>query len=321
MEYIENMTKILHLPLEVFGSEQNGQRKGLYEVFGQENVYSFDYLNYPPEKVNNKLIEIVREFKPDIGFFQLQDTRVITPETLIAIKPYINFMTQWNGDIREVVPLYQQQIGKYFDVTYLGFDHIAKYLPFCNKVKLMMIAVDPTEVEPTQAPVMPLFDVTFIGNHYANQFPDSSTRLELIKVLKAKFNTKVLGNGWPDGIADGSCPVKEQSNWYANGRVALSINHFNNVKYYSERLLWCLGSGVPTVAMRTPDLEFEEGKHYLGFEDTNECVRQIELILQHPERFTMMGTLAQSTVIAQHNWTERYKQLRKDYDVANQHSR
>lgn len=305
--------KCLFLPLNVPGSEQHGQSRGMHEVF--DEVVEFDYLN--SSNPNGELLRIAAQGF-DVAWMQLQDTRVITAETLREVKKNVKFMTQWNGDIREIIPAYQLDIAPLFDVTYLGFDHLEQYRKIGANPKLMMIAVDPTEVEPTQSPVMPLFDVTFIGNHYEGQFPDSSTRLELIKVLKAKFNTKVLGNGWPDGIADGNCPVKEQSNWYANSRVALSINHFNNIKYYSERLLWCLGSGTPTVAMRTPDLEFIEDAMYLGFNDTNECVRQIEFLLQYPGLSHRIGQLGQQEVIKNHNWTERFKHLRSDY-VTNQH--
>jgi spore maturation protein CgeB len=304
--------KCLFLPLNVPGSEQVGQARGMREVF--DEVVEFDYMNHPEPNIG--LINLCATQQFDVAWMQLQDTKIITPHTLEAIKPHVKLMTQWNGDIREIVPEYQQKIAPLFDITYLGYDQIREYSKYCNNVKTMMIAVDPVEIGPLQSPESDEkeYDVVFIGNHYNNQFPASSERLELIKLLKSKFNVLVLGNGWPDGLSDGSCPVKDQANWYRKGKVCLSINHFNNVKYYSERLLWCLGSGTPTILRRTPDLEFIENEYYLGFDDANECVRQIDLILQYPERFKEMGIKAHDEVLNKHNWTQRFNKLKEDYD-------
>lgn len=298
--------KVLHLPLNVPGSEQIGQSRGMREVF--DEVVEFDYLNYSGD-VNAKLVEISKQGF-DIAWMQLQETNIIQPSTLIDIKNNIKLLTQWNGDIRRDIPSYQQLISPLFDITYLGFDHLKEYN--YGDTRLMMIAVDPEEVK--VSPQQKEYEVVFIGNHYGNQFPDSELRLELVRLLKGRFNTKVLGFGWPEGLSDGMCPVKEQSQWYTKGKTCISINHFNDIKYYSERLLWCLASGTPTIVKRTPNLEFKENEHYLGFDDVNECVRQIELVLQYPERFDKMGKLASNEVIKKHNWTERFKQLKKDYE-------
>jgi hypothetical protein len=137
-----------------------------------------------------------------------------------------------------------------------------------------------------------------------------------------------LGNGWPEGISNGNCPVKDQGIWYNKGRVCVSINHFNDIKYYSERLLWCLASGTPTVARRTPDLEFIEGEHYLGFDDINECVRQIEKVLMADtmiktdtskhiwadDQYKFMTERARQEVLTNHSWTSRAEQVKRDYD-------
>ena len=239
---------------------------------------------------------------------QLQETTIITADTLKAIRPYIKVMTQWMGDIRENVPAYQQEIGKLFDITYLGFDHIEKYRPYCNDIRLMMIAVDPDEVT-SHIMQEPIYDVVFIGNHYLNQFPDSDFRLEMVKLLKKKYNTLILGTGWPDDLSDGVCPVKEQGLNYSKGRVCISVNHFNDIQYYSERLLWCLASGRPTVVKRTPKLEFKEHDHYLGFDDLNEMTRMIDYALATD--LSQMAANARIEVVTKHNWKERFKCLKE----------
>lgn len=308
------MAKILHGPLQVSGSEQIGQEKGFREVFGDENYKQFDFLRLEGElgkgAMNSSLYGTIADWKPDILWAQLQDTASIQPQMLEKIRqdfPNL-WLTQWNGDIREVVPVYQSQIGRYFDITYLGFDHQKIYTPHAKRVEIMMIAVDPDEV--TIEPQAKEYDVVFIGNHYDNQFPDTKLRLRLMQVLKEHFNTLVLGNGWPEGISSGSCPVKEQGKWYAKGKTCISINHFNNIKYYSERLLWCLASGTPTIAFKTPELEFEDGVHYLGFSDVDECVRHVRNVLK--EDFDT--TKAVEEVITNHNWTRRAEQVRRDYE-------
>lgn len=295
--------KILHLPLNVTGSEQYGQARGMREVF--DEVVEFDYLNV--NNPNEKLLEVAKQGF-DLCWMQLQETNLITPETLKAVRPYIKVMTQWMGDIREVVPEYQQKIGKLFDITYLGFDHRKMYQPHCNDVKLMMIAVDPDEVT-SHIMQEPSHDVVFIGNHYGNQFPESDFRLEMVKLLKNKYKALVLGTGWPEGLSDGVCAVKDQGLNYSKGKICISVNHFNDIKYYSERLLWCLASGRPTIAKRTPDLEFKEHDHYLGFDDLNEMTRMIDYALETD--LLQMANNARNEVTTKHNWEERLKCLKE----------
>jgi hypothetical protein len=121
------MAKILHLPLNVEGSFQSGQIKGLKEIFGEENYKLFDYLPMEGQLgrggVNSALIQTIADWQPNIIWAQLQETNTIVDSTWSEIKskwPNI-WLTQWNGDIREVIPAYQLSILPYFDINYLAF--------------------------------------------------------------------------------------------------------------------------------------------------------------------------------------------------------
>lgn len=311
--------KILHLPLNVAGSEQYGQRSGMKEVFGEENVYEYDYLEedrqHGVERANKRLIEIVEEFKPDVYWGQHQETSTITPETFNTIRPKIKFMSHWSGDIRSVVPNYLQQISPLFDITYIAMKgHIPMYNQFCPDVRYMPIAVSPDEVNPPERKLDFCPEIVFIGNHYGNMFPDSNERVEVMGVLTRMFPSfGVYGNSWPDSVRSyGSCPLKDQIHYYRQAKVCISMNHFNKVEnYYSERLLWCLASGTPCLVKYFPGIE-NEFRNIITFKDYNECGALCKKILESPQDYQEIANRAKEEILQYHSWTNRFQQLKKD---------
>jgi len=301
--------KILFAPLNVFGSEQIGQRRGMHEVFGKENVVEWDYLH------DSELPK--GEF--DLSWMQLQQNN-LSLDILKDLQARVKFMTQFTGDIREVVPREFYQRKEYFDLTYIASKgQIPIYEKVCGKVKYMPIAVDPVEVIPTkQIPLSNSPKIVFIGNNYVG-FPQSQERLDLCRVLTEHFpNFGVLGIGWPSSVRGfGACPVKEQGNWYSSAKIVICINNFNDVAgYWSERNLWCLASGTPMLMRRFPDIE----EHFppdtcIYFEDINDCIRKVKETLQNPsEWYEEMTRKARKLVLTKHNWSCRFKQLKEDYE-------
>lgn len=306
--------KILHLPLQVEGSFQIGQRRGMQEVFGEENVVEFDYLNHP--NPNEELIKIASQGF-DVCWFQLQETNTITSETLEKIKPYVKVMTHWTGDIRTVVPNYLQQISPLFDITYIAMKgHIPMYQQFCGDVRYMPIAVDPEEVNPPERKLDFCPEIVFIGNHYGEQFPDSKERLELFGTLTRRFpNFGVYGGSWSESVRSyGQCPLKDQIHYYRQAKVCISINHFNKVEqYYSERLLWCLASGTPCLVKYFPGVE-KEFRNIITFNTYDECGDLCQKILESPESYQDIADRAKEEVLQYHHWGIRFQQLKKDVE-------
>lgn len=324
---------ILHLPLNVPGSEQLGQRKGFTQVF--DKYSEFDYLKKAGELgnegTNRLLIEWVDSIKPDIIWAQLQNTDTITTETwkIIREKHPDMWLTTWNGDARSEPLPYLIQYLNYFDIYYSATDQFDLYKPYCKRMEFMPIAVDPTEVT-TFKEVQGVPDIVFIGNHYGDSFPNSAARYQLMAALTREFGNSfgVYGSGWPSGEVNllGPVALKDQGSYYHAAKVVISMDHFKDMNYMSERRLWALASGTFTYIEKHPGIEqyFESGVHCGYFETAEELIAKIrkhQLLLEelpkdhwaHQET-PLLESNAVKVVLNNHTWTQRAERVRSDYE-------
>jgi len=294
--------KLLLLPLNVPGSEQVGQERGARAVF--DDVRVFDYLD--TVRANEQFLSIVHEYKPDVIWAQLQATDIITTSTLESIRGRVPVMMQWTGDIRETVPEQMSKRAPYFDITYIAMaGQIPMYQRY-GRAEYLPIAIDPEEV--LEHHDIPKHDIVFIGNHYGTLFPSSSERLDLCQNLSKKFKGfAVYGNGWPNTVnTKGSCDLKKQAAYYRNANICISMNHFNGIEqYYSERLLWCLASGTPTLVRHFPGIE-KEFVEYIPFKSTQDAAEKISNLP------TVDTERAKQHILANHTWRNRFEKVRED---------
>lgn len=320
--------KLLHLPLNVPGSEQIGQEKGFRNVFEECRV--FDYLTLQgingKGSTNQELCALVNEFKPDIIWAQLQETDVITPETWQTIRrdfPKI-WLTCWSGDARTYVPTGMQQWLRYFDVFYNDTDQWHLYEPHCKRYEFMPIAVDPDEVTDFSHPTPYEREIIFIGNNYGETFTNGKFRADLMHHLSVVFGDKfgVIGTGWDSGQVTvlGSCPVKHQGAYYNKAQVCISVDHIQDILHWSERLIWCLGSGTPTVVQYQPEIErwFKDDNTCLYFKTPEECVEKINYLLHNKQYAQSIGARGKREVLTNHIWSKRAQQVKDDYDRSQQ---
>jgi hypothetical protein len=103
------------------------------------------------------------------------------------------------------------------------------------------------------------WDMVFVGNDYGLQFGEGGLerRAAVVSCAKAGLSVRVVGEGWgwatKHGIQAGPADFAGAAEIMQQGRVVLSVSHYNDIPgYTSDRLLNCIFSGVPTVARFFP---------------------------------------------------------------------
>lgn len=323
------MPKILHIPLNVAGSEQVGQEKGFRAVFS--DYRQFDFLTYEGQNgrnaTNEALIALVREFEPDIIWAQLQMTDVIMPQTWEAIrqiKPDI-WLTCWSGDARSEVSIPQQQYLPYFDIFYNCTDQ-EMYKSYARRVEFMPIAIDPDEASDWELPrdMPPPRDIVFLGNNYPNVFSNSQFRYDLMVALSKEFGSQfgVYGTGWDSNVENmGSVPLKSQGAYYHAAKVVVSVDHIQGILHHSERLPWALASGSAVVVQIQSGIDkwFKTNDHCLYFNTIPECVDAIYTQISASDMAKATNSLplwhgARDFILKEHSWTNRAEQVKMDYE-------
>lgn len=158
---------------------------------------------------------------------------------------------------------------------YIEWDEI--YLPYAN---------DQTKFYPDPQKID--YDACLIGLHYPQ-------RDQLVKRLVMEGKKVYYGLG---DVYDAYRMM------YNSSRVALS---WSSLQDTPVRVFEAMGMGIPLVANRTPDLVrlFEEGKHFLGFDTTEEAVYQVNQLLSDPILRADLSRESQIAISAEHTWDHR----------------
>lgn len=98
---------------------------------------------------------------------------------------------------------------------------------------------------------------------------------------------------------------------YNQSKIALS---WSSLQDLPTRVFEYMGMKVPVVTNRIPDLEslFEEGEHYLGFDNLTEAVDQFETAIENYELSLEMAERAYEIVKEKHTWDHRVQQILED---------
>jgi len=168
---------------------------------------------------------------------------------------------------------------------------------------------------PAWDPPFQVPEVVFIGNYYQmNGFErGTAERLDAIRfLLSNRVQVGVVGSGWPPGIpVYGQCHVKQQHHVYKRAKVALSINHFNQIdRYYSDRQLIAMASGTPTVCWAIPGLDKEfERDTCVPFSTHDDLLDAVTTLLNDRESAQFIGECGRTFVMQHHTWKKRVENL------------
>jgi len=318
---------------------QRGMETALRGIFGQDRVHTFDYYqrlmklgnqNKFKPTVNGEFLRAAVAAKPDWVWLQLQDTEIITADTLAKLRQALPkaVITHWTGDCRPQVSAYLSSICKATDITLVSS---TGQLPMFRaagapRAEYCQIGLDFEEDVlgiPDWTPPFRVPAAVFIGNYYEKAFQKGTEerRVAIEALVKAGIDVGVVGTGWPKGIpVAGRCGVKQQHHVWKRAKVCLNINHFNDIeRYYSDRQLIAMASGRPVVCARVPGLEeeFRDGRECRMFpslmtppESANaQLVEFVKGLLDNPERSNQMGHAGRLCVVSKHTWFNRFTEL------------
>lgn len=310
---------------------QTGMQHAFAGIFGAHRVEDFDYLarqraGADVARCNVEFYEHARALRPDWIWLQLQDTNVLTPETLRRVREALphTVITHWTGDCRPEVSPYLGAIGQAAHVTFVSS---VGQLPLfraagAERAHYLQIGVDwheDVQGDPDWTPPFRVPDVVFCGNYYGARFPGTIERAGTIQALvDARIDVGIVGGGWPEGFpVIGQCHVKQQAHVYRRAKVAVNVNHFNAIeRYYSDRQLIAMANAA-TVCWGVPGLEAEfrddtseprDGR-FIGecrmFRTPAQAVEIVQVLLADPEYRSVLRTRGRAAVLRGHTWFHR----------------
>ena len=307
-------------------------QRGMIKAFADRfphNVRDYDFfqrnrdgLTY--EDINLEFIEFARSYKPDLIFMQLQESGVIQPATLGAIREILprTVLAHWMGDCRVSVSDYLALICRVTHVTLVSNEgqlHLYDYFAGNGRSKYLQIGLDWDEDVlgiPDWTPPFRVPDVVFCGGYYPESFPEgTSERVQTVQAIQnAGVDIGVVSPGpWPPGINYvGSCTVKQQHHVWKRAKVCVNVNHFNQIPmYYSDRQIISMASGKPVVCWAIPGLEreYRDGEHCHFFKYPQEAAHRVIELLQNPSLAAKIGAAGREEVLKNHTWAKRVEQV------------
>lgn len=293
------------------------------------NVREYDFLQrnrdgLTYEDINLEFVAFARDYRPDLLFMQLQESGVIQPDSLRAIREALprTVVAHWMGDCRVSVSDYLAGICRITHVSLVsnvGQLYMYDYFAGPGRSKYLQIGLDWDEDVlglPAWNPPFRVPDVVFCGGYYPESFPDgTSERVQTIRAIQnAGVDIGVVSPGpWPADIPyAGSCTVKQQHHVWKRAKVCLNVNHFNQIeRYYSDRQLISMASGKPVVCWGVPGLEreFQDRKHCLFFRYPQEAVHRVLELLGNPTLAAQIGAAGREEVLKNHTWAKRVEEV------------
>jgi len=307
------MLKVLYLSL----GDQPGTRDGFRNVGVQLETYDF-WGHFEQTKNKNivaqEFLRRVREFQPNLIHMQLQFTGVIDAHILEEARKICPgvVMTNWSGDCRT------SALGEYTKVSHaVDFSLMSSTGQLemyknagCNNMRYWQIGYDPKIFFPMNFSEF-MYDAVFIGNNYGSNFPDGHIRSGAVSFLtEALSKFKAFGTGY-GGVVH-AVDIKQTNEIYNKTICPISISNFNNVShYFSDRLLYCVASGRPTISWYFPGCEsyFVEGSEIFIARSNQDILDIVNYCKSNPEIAKQVGINGHKRVSREHTFTSRIIEL------------
>lgn len=317
--------KVLFLPLNSGDSRQDGVVEAFEENGCTVKVFDYfeNYLNSKnPTKIRNDLIEIARDFQPDLIHLQIQHTTVIDGETIRKVREVVPnaVISNWTGDVRNYIPQTYKDIARYSDYNLISsVGQIENFKKEIGKqILYWQIGYNPKLYTPTSYNSDSFdYDAIFIG-HYNNKegYPGTSERVKACKLLRENFGTRfaLYGSGaWPrECKTKGSIDQRTVSELYKRSICSVSVSHYNDIEnYFSDRLLMCMASGRPVVCYRFPKYEdyFVNMCDLVIANTIEEIPDKVRMLKNNKDLANYIGKSGAAKVFAEHTYYSRVKEL------------
>lgn len=339
MEFVTHFPDNLHSVKVLYLPANNDQIKqtGVEDAFVQAGfqLCSFDFRNCnnyrSPLICEQTFLKTIRDYKPDWIHMQLQYTGFIHPRNLQQIKKEFphTVITNWSGDVRDFANMYFVQCGEAIDLSLMCNQGQLKMFKDkgLKRIQYWQIGIDPKQTfrmeDNSREALRKVYnhDIVFCAS-YTSKFPDSDLRAKCVNAFTKKFGNKfaVYGTNWDRTPSfRGYLPYYDQNKIYNGSRIALSVNHFNNIrKYFSDRQLLTTGSGTMSLCHYIPGLEdyFENGKEVVWFKTIPEALNKAAYYLKHPKEADEIGRRGAEKVLKEHSYLVRVMELSKRLKIS-----
>lgn len=299
--------KIFHLGLCVGEHPKDSMRKAFLANCTEYRELSTGELN-----VNQRAINIVREFRPDIVFMQIQAANIISVQTVMEFKRLKAWVCNWNGDIRAQTPDWMVHMSRVCDRTLFSNMRDTRNV---HKGGYLEIGYDP-EIYCPEGEVLPCRPIAFFGNNYGQaQFPLSGLRLEMNALLKRTFPNQygVYGTNWPMANGTFNHSQYEEAKAYRSVKIGINLSHFDEEMYSSDRILRIMGTGVFCLAKRYNGMPYEDGRHLVCWDSLPELVEKIRYYLSHEQERKQIAKQGEEYVRNTFSFDMMIKNLLKIY--------
>jgi glycosyltransferase involved in cell wall biosynthesis len=268
--------------------------EGIINGFTEEmkKCFSGGYSTINPgvKDFNSKIVALCEKMAPDIVFLQIQTPGIITVETAKKLAEK-SFVINFSGDIRCATEQWYFDVGK--EIQLSTFSNM-RDVEECRKrgiaADFLQIGYNPDIYRPIRLEADLLAErkdsIVAMFNNYGNQFPLGPERERVVNALLKRYPTEfsVYGSGW-GYRASGELNSSQhaEAHKYNQACIALSISHFLEPRYFSDRLLRSVGSGTFTLTHRYPGLELDwiDGQHLVAFNDLPDLINKIDYYLEN----------------------------------------
>lgn len=305
--------KLLHVGLSAGDNPPNG----LQLAFMRE--FEYRELNTGTANLNEKIIKLGHEFKPDICFIQIQAGGIIKVETIIELKKLGVFVLHFSGDVREPIPQFYYDLGKHVDFTlFTNQTDVDTMLSKWYRAEFMELGINEKIYCPGNE-IIPSHDIVFFGNNYgSNGFPLSQFRIDMVYFMKEKFGDQfgVYGNGWVNASGDFNSSQHKEAAAYRGSKIAINVSHFHYKDYSSDRLLRILGTGTFCLCHSYPDIEkrFKDGKHLVTWNTFEELENYCCLYLDQDDDRKKIGENGRQLCHEKYTFTNLILNIKDLYD-------
>ena len=266
--------RVLYLPVfEAGHTVQKANKRGLREALKARGflVYEHDYVSD-----RTSLKDIVALWQPHLVLTQFHGVHPITPLMVTEarnIKPDALWVN-WNGDVDErgLISDPMLQMLRLYDVQLTVH---AGVLPVYEREGIpaayWQIGYEPV---PDTLPIVPKWDVVFLGNAYSKE------RQRLADALLATgAKVGLYGIGWTDSQGDTLYDFATGAALYRNAKIAIGDNQYAARGFVSNRLFEALANGAFLLHQQVDGLEeltgLCDGVHYVAWSDFDDLRTKI----------------------------------------------
>lgn len=268
--------KILHVGLCVSGPPINGLQKAFIDN-------SSEYRELPITlDLNKKIVDLTKDFKPDIVFMQIQEAGRIHTNTVKHLIDIGAKIYNWNGDVRDTCPGWMLQLGPYVHSLFTNMRDVKTMQSLGFKADWLEIGYDPEIYTPHGSVNNSVRPIVYFGNN-THAFPMSKFRRDMCETLHREFGDQFGQYGANPG-ANGNFNASQwdEAAAYRNAKIAINVSHYEIPKYTSDRMYRILGSGVMCLAKSYPGIneQFINGTHMQIWDNMEELITLIRFYLE-----------------------------------------